>query len=242
MKTVLYVFALIAAAALMLWFAGVLPGMPARQHHAGTCTTADPCKIHFAFPVTESGAQHMPPGLLQRVARDDLKMFRRALRTSGALDGRPGRPNIQIDQPVILDQPIDAGQADRVDAPAGWNDPIAFNQRMLHWLPQADRLKATARKVNIVVVFTGLRGPDGACHADALAGDGYLLIPGCLLDGYADNPRAALDQRTRFLGDVLRLFGGAENASVDPQMLSRDTVSKLKRAAPGVAARHPKVD
>lgn len=240
MKTAFYVAALIAAALLMLWFSGVLPGAAARQHHAGACTAADPCRVHFVFAVTESGAQQMPAGLLQRVARDDLKIFRRALRTSGALGGRPGNPNIQIDQPDILEQPLDAGQADRVDAAAGWNDPNDFGQRMLRWLPRAKAVKATARRANIMVVFTGLHGPQGQCLPTATAGDGYLLIPACLTKAYAADPEAALRQRLIFLREAARLFGA--DAGADPQTLTPDSAARIKRAAPGVAAGHPKVD
>jgi hypothetical protein len=190
---------------------------PGDRPRAGACTPADPCEIRFAFAYTQSATRDLPPGLLIRVAREDLKAFRKALRISGVLQGRPGQPNIQIVQPVVLDRAIDARQASRVDQPAGWRDPVGFNQRMLQWLPTTKALEPTARKVNVVVILTGLRGANGDCYANAASGDGYIVIPACLLDGYATDPKVVLGHHIMFLHEAGHIFGAFHNDAGDPQ-------------------------
>lgn len=221
MKSVLYVTFLIAAVGLILWATGVFdrfaPGGRPQGTDDGACTPAQPCEIRIAFAATDSAARQMPAGLLKRVAREDLTALRRAFRISGILEGRPGAPNIRIVQPIVVDRPIDANQLDRVDMPASWGDPVGFNQRMLHWLPSAKHLKPTARQVNIVVVFTGMQGSDGACYANAVAGSGYLVIPGCLLVGYEADPVIRLNHKIMFLHEAGHLFGAFHNDNGDPQ-------------------------
>lgn len=236
MKRVLLVAGALAALAAVAWVGlvvmanmGIAFSIRGPAPRNGDCTAASPCEIRIAFAATDSAARQMPAGLLKRVAREDLKALRRAFRISGVLDGRPGAPNIRIVQPIVVDEPIDAFQSDRIDMPAAWSDPAGFNARMLRWLPGARRLKATARKVNIVVVFTGMLGPNGECRANAVAGGGYLVIPGCLLNGY-DDPKVALNHRIMFLHEAGHLFGAFHNDNGNPQPC-RDAAKSGKDAA-----------
>lgn len=190
---------------------------PALPPSTSPCTPKQPCEIRLLFTATDMASRSMPKGLLARVARDDVEALREAFIRSGVTQIQDARPSIVFAEPIILDRPVDAGRINRVDMPSGWGDPVGFNQRMLRWLPGAERLKGPARQVNIVVVFSGLHGRGGECWANALAGNGYLTIPGCLLNGYDRDPTIALNHKIMFLHEAGHLFGAFHNDNGDPQ-------------------------
>jgi hypothetical protein len=220
----LLIVGVIVTLAVALWVgATVLANMGtdfslhAPKLRSGSCTPAQPCEIRIAFAATDSAARGMPEGLLDRVARDDVAALRAAFQRSGVTVIEAGEPDIVFVPPVVVERPIDSGQIDRFDMPASWSDPVGFNEAMLRWLPGARHLRATARRVNLAVVFTGMRGPDGACYANAVAGSGYLVIPGCLLDGYAGDAHIAWNHRIMFLHEAGHIFGAFHNDNGDPQ-------------------------
>ena len=183
---------------------------PQPRGAAGACTAEAPCEVRIAFAATDFAARSMPEGRLRRVAEDDLAALRLAFRRSGI-------EHVAIAAPTVLERPIDAGQMDRVDAPANWTDPVGFNQRLLRWLPKAKGMRGPARRTNIVVVFSGFRGPGGACYANALAGGGYVVVPACMLDGYATDAEARMAQKVMLLHEIGHIFGAFHNDHGNPQ-------------------------
>ncbi|MDQ0464184.1 hypothetical protein QO010_001965 [Caulobacter ginsengisoli] len=222
-----------------------LPG--ASQPATGACTADAPCEIRILFAYTSQGAKVLQPSLdfereaiascaktgrdpslcvLDRVANEDVAALRQAFLTSGVTQLTDGRPNIVFAPPVVMDRAIDEGAAMRLDTPANYGSPSAFNKQLLGWLPEARSLRGKARKVNLVVVFTGMRGPEDACYADSLQNNGYILMPACLVRGYVAVPRIAFDHQLLFLHEVGHLFGAFHNDNGNPQPCSVAAASR----------------
>ncbi|MBX7247939.1 MAG: hypothetical protein K1X35_02695 [Caulobacteraceae bacterium] len=240
MKRILLLTGLVVAALFCgLWFTGVIPRLLHQQPRTGACTPADPCEIQVAFAFTEGAAREVQAPLVRRVAYDDLRALRRTLRISGVLQGRPGRPNIQIIQPLIVDGAVDAGSDARLDTSGRSPEPGAVRS-LLQRLPKVKALHPAARRSHVVVVFADLRGTDGSCPRLATYGEGYLVLPACSLAGYAEKPEAAAAQQGAFLREALRVFG-ASDPTLEDGTLGAKAVDEIRQATPRLAARRARV-
>jgi hypothetical protein len=206
----------------------------------GRCTAAQPCTIRVMFYYTQEGLAALQPRtraeqaplktcydrvgnygicLLGRVARDNVAALRDAFLRSGITEVTAGRPNI-VFAPAALPAEgalgVDLRGMQRIDVPSGWFNAPQFNVRLLNALPKAPLMRQ-ARSMNLVVVFTGLKSPDGDCIANSVHRDGLILLPGCLTNGYLASPERAFGQQLLFLHEAGHAFGAFHNDTAAPQ-------------------------
>ena len=204
---------------------------------APDCTAERPCRLTVAFAYTREGAAAMRPQhalerkgletclaaggdpsycLLSKVAQEDVAALREAFRRSGLLTDAAGRRFVEIAPAMVVVEPIDGGSEMRIDIRSNHGAPAEFNRSLMAWLPDARRLRSLAKDADVVVVFSGMRGPEGECYADSLASRGYAILPGCTLRGYAA-PQVTWEHRLMALHEIGHLFGAFHNDAGWPQ-------------------------
>lgn len=166
---------------------------------------------------------------LAQVATADQAALTEAFRISGITDNdRDGaHRSIVFDFDLIpVGASIDARESMRIDRDNNYVGAASFNACLLKRLGArsnapdtcnpTDRSSAThwARGYQIVVVFTGLRSPNG-CIYNSIENDGVILIPACMTRGYFNRP--VPQAQLMLLHEIGHTFGAAHNDNARPQ-------------------------